>query len=76
MKRKRPNTKDRFRAGRRVAEREAERRRTGQQLLPGFDNSGFGFDRPTPERTAWERYVPAFNTGPRESVRKGGRHVR
>jgi hypothetical protein len=77
MKRKRPNTKDRFRAGRRAAEREARMAATGQLVFPWFEKAGgVGFDRPTPERIASDLYVPAFDGQPPEVVKKGGRHAR
>ena len=77
MNRKRPNTKDRFRAGRRAAEREARMAATGQLVFPWFEKAGgVGFDRPTPARIAPDRHAPAFDSQPPEAVKKGGRHVR
>jgi hypothetical protein len=77
MTRKRPNTKDRFRAGRLAAEREARMAATGQLVFPWFEKAGgVGFDQPTPERIASDLYVPAFDAYPPKAVKKGGRHVR
>lgn len=60
MNRKRPTSKDRFRAGRRAAEKEARKFLHGQMVFPWFDNprAVSSANDPAPGQLAFEWFVP------------------
>lgn len=60
MNRKRPTSKDRFRAGRRAAEKSARKFLQGQMVFPWFDNprAVSSANDPAPGQLAFEWFVP------------------
>jgi len=60
MNRKRPTSKDRFRAGRRIAEKVARKFLRGQLVFPWFDHpkAVSSANDPAPGQTAFEWFIP------------------